>query len=199
MNRILFALTLSFLLTACGGNEADSSGSTEVPSAPPSVYADAQQALESGEPAAKVAGLLIDNFSKVSDQQTGIPIPQNSRDFVEVAVALSDRYPTDTIAAAPLYRAAEVARSTNEAQRAATIYRTLYDRYPTFSNAPEALFMLAFTYDENLRDYDRARAVYEEFLEKHPDHFFAKDAPLMIKNLGKTSEELLKELEQQGQ
>lgn len=199
MHKLLFA-SLFLLLAACGTDNAATATAEPSPAetaTAPNVFAAADAALAEGAPVADVRQLLLADFPKVSDAQTGLPNPKNSKDFVKAAVALSDRNPADTLAADPLYKAAEVARGLNDSRQAADIYRKLYDRYPNYSKAPEALFMLAFTYDENLKDYDRARATYEEFLAKHPDHFFAKDAPLMIKNLGKTSEELLKELESQ--
>ena len=190
-----FPILLSFLffLSACG-SDAPAADGTATTAAPENAYGPALSALEDNRPAAEVVTLLLAEFPRVTDPETGLPDRTNSENYVAAATAISDRYPNDTVVADPLYKAAEVARALDDANRAAGIYRTLYDRYGSYSKAPEALFMLGFTYDENLKDFDKARVVYDEFLEKHPDHFFAESAEMMIANLGKTSEELLRDL-----
>ncbi len=141
---------------------------------------------------------MIDNFSSVSDANTGGLNEQASQDFVRLAQAFADKYPQDTLAALPLYRAAEVVRALNDPKKTAEIYQIVYSRYPTFSKAPEALFMLGFTYDEDLKNLTEAKKVYNKFLSLYPDHSFADDTEMLLKNLGKSDEEILKELEKQA-
>ena len=57
-----------------------------------------------------------------------------------------------------------------------------------------ALFMKAFLFDGTFADSTNSRKYYTEFLEKYPNHEFAKDAKLLLQNVGKSDEEVLKEL-----
>jgi TolA-binding protein len=102
------------------------------------------------------------------------------------------------MAALPLYRAAEVVRAMNNAVRAASFYEMTHKNYPSFSKAGEALFMLGFTYDEDLNNEAKAKETYELFLQQYPDHPFADDTQILINNLGKTDEEILRELEEKA-
>ena len=199
MRPIFFlSVLIALVFTSCGGNDQNVDAETAHAAAVPNVYAAAITALEEGKGPAEVSRLLMDNFQAVSNPTTGELNPQACKDFVSAATQLSDKFPSDTLAAMPLYRAAEVVRAMNDPQLTANIYRKVYDNYPAFSKAPEALFMLGFTYDEDLEDLEKAKATYNDFLQKHPNHSFADDTEMLLKNLGKSDEEILKELEAKG-
>jgi TolA-binding protein len=198
MRTILFLSVLSaFVFTACGGNDQQAAND-EVTRTAPNVYAAAVTAFEAGEGPAAVSKLLMDNFQAVSDPKTGALNVETSQDFVTMATQLAEKYPTDTLAAMPLYRAAEVVRALNDPVQTALIYQKVYNSYPSFSKAPEALFMLGFTFDEDLGDLEKARTTYNDFLSKFPNHSFADDTQMLLENLGKTDEEILKELEKKA-
>jgi TolA-binding protein len=198
MRTILFlSILTAFVFTGCGGNDQQATDDAEAPTAP-SVYAAAATALEAGENPTAVSKLLMDNFQAVSDPNTGSLNVRASQDFVAMATQLANKYPNDTLAAMPLYRAAEVVRAMSDPKRTAAIYQQVYNSYPSFSKAPEALFMLGFTYDEDLGDLKKAKAVYTDFLQKHPTHSFADDTQMLLENLGKSDEEILKELEKKA-
>lgn len=196
--RSLLTFTLFLaLFTSCG---SDKSAMDEAEnSIVYNTYTAAATALQEGKDAATVSSLLMGNFSAVSDPVTGMLKPDASREFIQLAEKLSAKYPQDTMAALPLYRSAEVVRAMNDPVKTAATYQLVYARYPTFSKAAEALFMLGFTYDEDLKDLEKARTVYTDFINKFPAHSFADDAEMLLKNLGKSDEEILKELEQNVQ
>jgi TolA-binding protein len=198
MRSSVFSIpVLLFLLSACGSNEvADTSSvAAETVAVVANAYAAAEDALKSGKGAQEVSTLMMDNFNAVSDPNTGKLNMQASKDFAKLARELADKFPGDTMTAMPFYRSAEVVRAMNDPKRAAAIYQDVYDRYPSFSKAPEALFMLAFTYDEDLKDLESAKTTYMKFLKNHPKHSFADDTEMLLKNLGKSDEDILKELE----
>lgn len=197
LNQIFIAVFCLCLLAACGNNQATENAVEDAAVPTENVYADAVAALADGQSATEVSSLLMANFGKISDAQTGALNMAASKDFVKAAEDLSNKYNSDTAAAMVYYRSAEVARAMNDPLRAAEIYHNIGERYPDFSKAGEALFMLAFTYDEDLKDMEKAKATYEMFLEKYPDHTFADDTEMLLKNLGKTDEEILNALEQQ--
>ena len=58
------------------------------------------------------------------------------------------------------------------------------------------MFLKAFTFDNDLKDYENARKYYEEFLAKYPNNEFAESAKFLLDNLGKSDEELRQIIEQ---
>ncbi|MCB0552509.1 MAG: tetratricopeptide repeat protein [Phaeodactylibacter sp.] len=97
-----------------------------------------------------------------------------------------------------LYESAEAARSIRSFTKALKLYEKINDRYPDYERAPLALFMRAFTLDSDLKRFDEAKALYESFLAKYPTHDFADDAQAGLDNLGKTDEEILRNLEEKN-
>lgn len=93
-----------------------------------------------------------------------------------------------------LYQAGEIARAVRNHELALRLYATLYERYPKHENASKALFMQAFTYDDNLKQIDKAREAYELFLQQYPNDDFADDAQVLLDNLGKKDEEIIDNL-----
>lgn len=186
------------VLFSCGP-DAETTEDNAADTAVTSAFAPAKAALDAGGNAATVGGLLMQKFTAVSDAQTNLLDEKASRDFVAIATELADKYPDDTLAALPYYRAAEVVRALNEPKRAAVIYEAIHTKYPTWSKAPEALFMLGFTYDEDLGNLEAAKTTYERFLALYPDNVFAESTPMLLNNLGKSDEEMLRQLEQTAQ
>ena len=104
--------------------------------------------------------------------------------------------PTDSLSPVFLYRAAESSLYINQGLKAISYLKRIETEFPTFKNLSNVLFLIGFTYENNEKSYDAARKYYELFLEKYPDHALANDTKILIKNLGKTPEELIKEFEE---
>ncbi|MEL6357812.1 MAG: tetratricopeptide repeat protein [Bacteroidota bacterium] len=134
-------------------------------------------------------------FQQLADANTGRLNEEAAKTYLSAAQILAKDYPTDTSAALPYYKAAEVARALGQSKTALEIYQQVIEQYPGFHKVPEARFMLAFTYDEDLNDLTSAKAAYEQFIQLHPEHTFADDAEMLLRNLGKSDEEILRELE----
>ncbi len=56
------------------------------------------------------------------------------------------------------------------------------------------MFSIAFSYENNLNDFEQARIYYNQFLQKYPNSDLTEDAKLSIENLGKTDEEFLESI-----
>ena len=114
-------------------------------------------------------------------------------------IAEAERYATvragDTSAVFYLFKAAEVATLRQQYPKAIELYDRIESEFRQHPRAPQALFMQAFTYDENLGQVEKAREKYLAFIQKYPGHDFADDAQVMLDNLGKSDEEILRELE----
>ncbi|MCB0375255.1 MAG: tetratricopeptide repeat protein [Sinomicrobium sp.] len=90
-----------------------------------------------------------------------------------------------------LYKAGETARTIQAFGKAIELYDWLLERYPGYEKTPQAMFLKAFTLDNDLHRLDEARAVYEEFLAKYPNDEFADDTQFLLENLGKSDEEII--------
>ena len=81
---------------------------------------------------------------------------------------------------------------------ACTIEEEFSEEFPDHERAPTVLFIKGFMLEQEFRQTDEARAIYEEFLIKYPDDQMANSAKFLLENLGKSDEEILQSLEGQG-
>lgn len=77
-------------------------------------------------------------------------------------------------------------------EKAVKIYRQVYDDYPKSTQAPTSLFMSSFILANELQKLDLAKASYNLFLQKYPNHELANSAREELNNLGLSPEEILK-------
>lgn len=66
--------------------------------------------------------------------------------------------------------------------------------YPQTPEAPKSLFKIAFTYENMIKDIEKARKYYEEFLSKYPEHELALSVRVSLEYLGESDEALLERL-----
>ncbi len=115
-------------------------------------------------------------------------------------IASSELYalllPGSKEAPAMLYKAAEVARSVRAFDKALGLYEQINQQYPEHEQASRALFMRAFTLDSDLKQLDEARSLYEQFIAEYPEDDFADDAQVLLDNLGKDDEEIIRSFTQ---
>jgi tetratricopeptide (TPR) repeat protein len=119
-----------------------------------------------------------------------------ARDFIEISeiygIFNNNKENTPDI----LDKAAETARSILDFNKAIELYDWLILKFPDSDKTAQAFFLKAFTLDNNLGKVDEARIYYEEFIRKYPDHEFADDTEFLLKNLGKSDEEIIKSFEE---
>lgn len=90
-----------------------------------------------------------------------------------------------------LWKAGETARAARDFSTAETIFVELYSQNDSPDLAAKALFLHAFMCDEDLKEYEKAKSLYQQFLQKFPDSDFSDDAQFLLDNLGKSDEEML--------
>jgi len=105
------------------------------------------------------------------------------------------RFPKDEKAADYLYKAGEVARSTGDMRRSVSLLEQLYDDYRNYEKAPQALFLAGFIYENDLKNLDKAKEIYNTFMKKYPKHELAKSVEFSLQNLGKPADEIIKGFE----
>jgi TolA-binding protein len=116
-------------------------------------------------------------------------------DACEAAVAADPNFPN---APEYLFHAAETSSTLRNIPRAINLYDWILQKYPTNKRASTSLFLKGFTYDNELKDFEKAGKYYHEFLEKYPNDEYAASAKFLLDNLGKSEEELKNMLEQKS-
>ena len=123
---------------------------------------------------------------------------ERSRLYIQACKAATAIQPGLVNAPEFLYRSAETARTLRDIPTAIQLYDWIIDAYPTHPRAAVSLFLKAFTYDNDLKDFTKAGQYYNEFLTKYSDNEFAESAKFLLDNLGKSEEDLRKMLEEKS-
>jgi tetratricopeptide (TPR) repeat protein len=106
-------------------------------------------------------------------------------------------YPKDTSSAQLLFKAGDLSRGIGEYGKAIKYWGDMREFFPTYRLTPDAMFLQAFTYEENLRDKDNAKRYYEMFLSKFPKHPFAEVAKQALQVIDIPTEQLIENFEKQ--
>ncbi|MBK7410136.1 MAG: tetratricopeptide repeat protein [Saprospirales bacterium] len=133
--------------------------------------------------------------SRIYNENTNRYDAQVSNEFIGTCEVYGLLLPEDPKTPDLVFEAARTAGYIRSFPKAVELYDWVYTRYPDYSKASQALFMMAFTYDNEMGNVDRAKGLYEEFLQKYPNDDFADDAQALFQNLGKSEEEILKALQ----
>jgi len=105
------------------------------------------------------------------------------------------KFPKSDNAAMYLYKAGEVARSSGDMRRSVTLLEQLYDNHRSYEQAPQALFLAGFIYENDLKNLDKAKEIYDKFMKKYPDHELAASVKFSLQNLGKPADEIIQGFE----
>lgn len=105
-------------------------------------------------------------------------------------------YPDDSLSAEYIYKGSEIAMNLQMSGRAIEGFQKILTNYPDFDKRALCVFLQAFIYENQMQEYDEAKALYREFLEKYPGHELAEDALVSIQNMGKSLEDLIKSWEE---
>lgn len=115
--------------------------------------------------------------------------------YVDAAEAFALVSPDHPQAADYLYKAAEVARSMRTMPKAMSIYDWILDSYPDYEKTPTVVFIKGFIMEQDFKKVEEAKEIYTMFLERYPDHQMASSAKFLLENLGKSEDEILKDIE----
>jgi tetratricopeptide (TPR) repeat protein len=91
----------------------------------------------------------------------------------------------DSLAAEFLFQAAMVDADLHDDVRSGIKYlEQLVEEYPDHHLTPKTLFMIGFTYAEQLNDYRKARDAYNRYLDKYPEGEMAESVRFELETLG---------------
>ncbi len=76
-------------------------------------------------------------------------------------------------------------------RKASDTYYLVYEKFPESEEAPVALFQSGFILDNELRNFDEATKRYNLFLEKYPNHKYAKIVQQSLDIMGLDPEEII--------
>lgn len=127
--------------------------------------------------------LLFGQESKV-DKEVAAQLLQSYLKF-------TDTYPADERTPDFLYKGAGIARGVGVHSRALKMYQRILEDYPEYGKQAETSFLIAFTYDNDLKEIDLAKEAYNQVIEDYPDHEFAAQAKERLKTIDLSDEELI--------
>ncbi len=136
---------------------------------------------------------LIEQITQLENSDSAFSITQIT-DLYWSYASFVEKYPDDERAPEFLFKAAQRSSILNKAKEGIGFFEKLISTYPNSKFCEQALFSIAFSYENNLNDFVKARKYYEQFLQKYPTSDLAEDAKLSIQNLGKTDEEFLESI-----
>jgi tetratricopeptide (TPR) repeat protein len=119
--------------------------------------------------------------------------------FIDMSESFAISFPNEKMAPAYLFNAAGMARTLGSLPKTIGLYDWITQYYPNFEKAPLALFLKGFALDSEIGNFDAAKEVYEHFLAKHPQDSLVKDVKFLLENLGKSPDQMFKEMEMEKQ
>ncbi|NOR87002.1 MAG: tetratricopeptide repeat protein [Bacteroidales bacterium] len=130
--------------------------------------------------------------SQLFEEKKGVIDKKEAANMIHAYLQYVDAYPSDSLSATYLFKAADVSINAFHSDQSIMLFNRVIAEYPNYEKTPQALFLKAFTYENYLLKLDSAKANYELFLEKYPQHPFANDAKISVQNLGKSPEDIIR-------
>ena len=181
----LFLCTLA-IFVACSNNESSTSTENKAQKVATQVPQTEQAALKA-----------------VQDAESALYKKSNAGTFqkdkaIAVATAYEQYikgYPQGAMAAEYLFKSAEIYRSLKQFDKAVNAYQRIHKEYGAYEKAPHSLFLLGFSYENDMKNNEKAKEVYEQFLKENPEHELADDVQFSLKNLGRSPEDIIKDFD----
>ncbi|HHH52421.1 MAG TPA: tetratricopeptide repeat protein [Bacteroidetes bacterium] len=119
-----------------------------------------------------------------------------AKDYVNDCEAFVLIAPADSLSPEYLFKAGEVAHTIKSYNKTFELYDWILDKYAGYKKTPTALFLKGYILDNELKKYDDAKKIYNQFLQKYPNSELVDDVKTLIKYMGKSDEEILKMIEE---
>ncbi|MFN8165182.1 MAG: tetratricopeptide repeat protein [Bacteroidia bacterium] len=119
---------------------------------------------------------LINDSTRSLRMDTALTVIADYLEYVKT-------YPKDTLSESYLLKAADVANGIKDYNRSVEILDRLLKEYPNSKRIAQAIFMQAFIYETNIRNVEKAKEKYKDFLNRFPDHAMAEGAKASLNQL----------------
>ncbi len=181
----LLIVGLSTFFMACGGEGASSTdtATTTATDAKPTTEAGLIAAVDAANKALNVGAQ-----SASLDRKKANAVAKAYEDYLSA-------HPKGKNAAEYLFKSAEIYRSLRQFDKAVAAYQTINSNFTSYEKAPHSLFLLGFSYENDLKDTAKAKEVYEQFVKKYPDHELSDDVKFSLTHLGQSPEQIIEEFE----
>lgn len=100
-----------------------------------------------------------------------------------------ERFAKSPQAPQALRKLAGLAQQQGKMQEAIGHYERVLAEYPDSGHGDEAQFMIAFIYEEYIRDLAQARRAYRRVIDNYPDSELAVSAQHLLPNVGRAPQE----------
>ncbi len=122
--------------------------------------------------------------------------PKSAKQAIEAFTAFAYYCVSDTLSPVFLIKTAQVAKSINNIPQAKLVLDKCIADYPSFNNRVAAIFLLAQLYDEPsyLNNENEAKKLYQQIIDEYPESDWAQSAKGAINFIGKSDEEIMKEI-----
>lgn len=126
--------------------------------------------------------------------------PSRADSLVSLYTNYANTYPDDTMAAAYLYRAADVMANRKECLKAVELLEKVETKYPQSDYAPQACFLKGVIYQEVCLNKEKAAECFNKFIAAYPNSPLVNDARgLLILNKAEDELELIHSWEKENQ
>lgn len=141
--------------------------------------------------------LQIKQLEDTLRSKADMPIDRKlAKELILKSIAYAEAFPEDELSPAHLFRAGNVAIGIGSFEEAASYFEIIHQKYGGYERAPDALFLEGFTYENHLKNKEKAKICYNDFLKRFPDDQLADQVRVVLENIDKTPEELVKSFQQ---
>ena len=189
MKKVLLGLTLGMLVFSACHNEKERDGDQDRDR-----DMDAKEVVKT-PPNQHDLMARIDSLEGVLYADSLVPTQQLTASLLQSYLEYSQAFPSDSKTPEYLFKAGGIARDVKLPGKALNIYNQILDNYPKFDKRGETAFLIAFVYDADMNDKEKARTAYNTVISDYPKSPWAKQASERLKTLDLTDEQLIQRFE----
>jgi len=128
---------------------------------------------------------LLSSIRSLQERLKGVEVSTTTNDreanrFVQKCMLFAKSYPKDSLSKQFIFMAADVSRGLENYGKAIEYWQLYYDTYPDTRLHPVSIFLMGFTYHENIKDQGKAKLYFNKFLKEYPEHELARDAKVFL-------------------
>jgi len=105
-------------------------------------------------------------------------------------------FPEDSLTLNFTFKAANLCMNMGDGTKAIELFDKFIGKYPDNPKSAVSMFFKAYIYENQIKNLDKAKEIYLQFIEKYPNSDFTNDARIALQNLGKSPEQMIREFEE---